>query len=133
MAEIGRPTVMTPKTISRLEEAFLNGATDKEAVFLAGISMSTLYAYCQEHPEFSDRKEALKDMPKYTARINVIKAIDAGDKALSQWYLERKAKSEFASRTEHTGEEGKAIAHAITGMRIAQDGDTISKQEPEAD
>jgi len=100
MAQTGRPPVVTAEIISKLEQAFLIGATDKEACFVAGIGMSTLYDYCKANPEFSERKEALKDMPKYTARANVVKAIDEGDKNTSTWYLERKAKSEFAQKTE---------------------------------
>ena len=111
----GRPTVFTPEVIQKLEQAFSIGATDKEATFVAGISMSSLYLYCQEHPEFSERKEALKDMPKYQARNNIAEAIKDGDKAQSAWYLERKAKDEFSLRTEQTGKDGKdLIQEALT-------------------
>jgi hypothetical protein len=109
MEKVGRPTVMTPETIARLEDAFLIGATDKEACLVANIGMTTLYAYCQENPEFAERKEALKDTPKYKARKNVSVAIESGDKQVSQWYLERKVKDEFAQRTEQTGKEGKDL------------------------
>ena len=100
MNEVGRPTVMTQEVIEKLEEAFSIGATDKEACFLAKISMATLYNYCQDKKEFLERKEALKDMVKYQARKNVAEAIQEGDKPLSQWYLERKAKDEFSQKTE---------------------------------
>lgn len=100
MSETGRPTVMTQEVIEELEKAFLVGATDKEACFLAKISPATLYNYCQENKEFLDRKEALKDMVKYRARLNIATAINEGDKSLSQWYLERKAKDEFSQKTE---------------------------------
>lgn len=109
MADIGRPTVMTPETIAKLEEAFLNGATDKEAIFQANISSATFYNYCEKNPDFVERKEALKDQVKYRARRNIVKAIEEGDKTLSQWYLERKVKGEFAQRTENTGAEGGPI------------------------
>ena len=109
MAEIGRPTVMTPENIAKLEIAFSNGASDLEACFVAGISKSTFYDYCKENPSFSDRKEALKDMPKYRARVNIVEAINNGDKQQSNWYLERKAKAEFAQRTEQTGADGTPI------------------------
>ncbi len=109
MADIGRPTVMTPENIAKLEIAFSNGASDLEACFIAGISKSTFYDYCKENPSFSDRKEALKEMPKYRARVNIVEAINSGDKQQSNWYLERKAKSEFAQRTEQTGADGTPI------------------------
>lgn len=100
MEDVGRPTVMTEETIRILEEAFSNGATDKEAIFLANISSSTFYAYCKEYPEFSERKESLKDMPKYQARKNIVKKINDGDVTTSQWYAERKMKEEFSNRTD---------------------------------
>jgi len=109
MARDGRPTVMTPETIAKLEEAFLIGASDKEACFVANIAPSTLYAYCQENPDFSERKEALKDMPKYKARKNIVDSIDKGNVPVSQWYAERKVKEEFSPRVEQTGKDGGAI------------------------
>ncbi len=112
-ADTGRPSVMTAETIAKLEEAFTHGATDKEAAFIAGIGARTLYDYCQENEEFSQRKEALKDMVKYQARMNIAKAINAGDKPLSQWYLERKGKDEFSSRTENTGADGTPLTVQI--------------------
>lgn len=105
----GRPSVMTAETIVKLEGAFLNGASDIEASFIAGIGVRTLYDYCQDNEEFSHRKEALKDMVKYKARQNIVAAINEGDKTLSQWYLERKVKGEFAQRNEQTGKDGKDI------------------------
>ncbi len=100
MAEVGRPTVMTTEIIAKLEEAFLNGGSDKEACFIAQIGMTTLYDFCKDNPAFAERKESLKDMVKYQARMNIAKAINTGDKTLSQWYLERKVKDEFSNKTE---------------------------------
>lgn len=97
---IGRPTVLTPETLNKLEEAFSYGATDKEACFVSGISHQTLYNYQKENPDFIDRKEALKDMPKYQARANIAKAIKSRSVPVSQWYAERKMKDEFSPKQE---------------------------------
>lgn len=107
--EGGRPTKMTQETIALLEQCFSNGASDIEACFIAGISTTTLYNYGQEYPEFLERKEALKELVKYQARKNIAEAIRQNDKTLSQWYLERKAKDEFAQRSEHTGKDGAPL------------------------
>lgn len=109
MADVGRPTVMTQETIARLEDAFLNGASDKEACFHANISPQTLYSYQERNPEFTERKEQLKESLKLRAKLNIAKAITEGDKTLSQWYLERKAKDEFSPRSEVTGKEGTPL------------------------
>ena len=116
----GRPTLFTLETIAKLEEAFLNGATDKEAIFLAQVSSAAFYNYEKNNPEFVERKEGLKDMVKYKARMNITGAINMGDKTLSQWYLERKAKDEFAQRTEQTGKDGTPLITEQTPESIAK-------------
>lgn len=100
---------MTKETIGKLEEAFLFGATDREASLFANIHPDTLYAYCQANPSFSDRKELLKEQVKVRAKQNIANGIHAGEKMLSQWYLERKSKDEFSTRTEATGAGGKDL------------------------
>ena len=96
----GRPTVMTPETVKKLEDAFIIGCTDEEACFYANISKPTLYDYIKLHPEFSDRKEALKKSPSFKAKKNIVNALEEGDKETSKWYLERKNKDEFSTKTE---------------------------------
>jgi len=107
MADVGRPTIMTDDVVNKLEEAFSNGATDLEACFLANISKQTLYNYQENHPEFVDRKEALKEMIKYQAKKNIKDKILEGDIQQSNWWLERKGKDEgFNQRQELTGKDG---------------------------
>ena len=102
----GRPTIMTDDTIKKLEEVFALGGSDSEACFYANISKQTLYNYQKEHPEFVDRKEALKEKPILKARQTVVKALD--DPKDAQWFLERKRKEEFSLRQEVTGPEGES-------------------------
>lgn len=98
MAEnkVGRPTVMTKYVLDKLEMLFAKGLTDREACLIADINPSTLYNYCNENPEFLERKELLKEKVKIKAKLNVEEAIESGDVDLSKWYLERKAKDEFS-------------------------------------
>lgn len=103
----GRPTVMTDEVISKLESVFAIGGTDKEACAYADISHQALYDYQALNPDFTERKEMLKERPFIKARQTIVKALD--NPADAQWFLERKRKSEFAARTEHTGAEGSAL------------------------
>lgn len=98
--KVGRPTVMTKEVVSKLEEGFLKGLTDEQCCLFVGISKQALYDYCHAHPEFTDRKEQLKNSPTVQAKLNVVERISAGDVELSKWYLERKAKSEFSTKQE---------------------------------
>lgn len=106
MAEnkVGRPTVMTKTMIGKLEMLFAQGLSDREACLVANISPSTLYDYCNENPEFAERKELLKEQPKITAKLNVAEAIEKKDIDMSKWYLERKAKDEFSTKQEISGD-----------------------------
>jgi hypothetical protein len=108
VSNIGRPTKMTPDTLKKLEEAFLVGASDREACFFADISPQTLYTYQNDNPDFLDRKEALKENPIFIARQTVIKAVKT-DPEMALKYLERKNKKEFSPRTEQSGPDGEAL------------------------
>ena len=94
----GRPTKMTPETIGKLEEAFSMGCTDLEACLFADIEKTTLYKYQQDHPEFINRKEKLKENPVIKARQTILDNLE--DPTNARWYLERKKKDEFSQRTE---------------------------------
>lgn len=98
MSEMGRPTVLTPEVVQKLEHAFSIGATDIEACFYAGISRGTLYNYQKENPDFLDRKEMLKEKQVLKARTVIVQALQEGDKNIAKWYLERKRKDEFATQ-----------------------------------
>ena len=96
--EGGRPSVMTESVVRILEEAFVDGLSDREACIFAGIGRQTLYDYCKKNPEFSDRKEGLKMMPTINAKRTIAKAVQK-DPAMALKYLERKERDEWAPPT----------------------------------
>lgn len=101
-----------PEKLIKLEWAFSIGCTDKEAYHYADITEAQFYYYQKKFPEFHERKEVLKEKPILRARNTIVEALDKEEHA--KWYLERKRKSEFAQRQEHTGEEGEPIKHIFT-------------------
>ena len=103
----GRPTKMTTEVVLKLEQAFLIGANDSLACSYAGISRNTFYEYLKKNPNYQDRIDDLRNMPKLKALQTVENKIHDIDTA--KWYLERKMKEEFASRTEQTGANGKDL------------------------
>lgn len=105
----GRPSVMTPAVIGKLEEAFAKGLNDGEACLFAGIKPSPFYDYCQAHPDFYEKKEALKKQLNIHAKFNISQQIHDGDKDISKWWLERRAKDEFSTRTEQVGRDNKEL------------------------
>lgn len=122
---MGRPTVMTDEVLEKLEYMFSMGATDEMACTLANINTGTLYNYQKENPDFLERKNILKEMTTWQARANVTEKIQEGDVAQSNWWLERKAKDEFSTRTESlnanvevsnlTEEQKEKLAYLMNG------------------
>lgn len=94
----GRPSKMTPEVLNKLEQAFLLGCTDQEACLLADISPNTLNLYQRANPLFYERKLQLKESPTVKARATIVADLDSPESA--KWYLERKRKDEFSTKTE---------------------------------
>lgn len=116
---MARPTVMTPEVIAKLEEAFAWGCTDREACLWAAISEEALYLYQGKYPEFTKRKEMLKDTPILDSRFTLAKAVKKNpDLALK--FLERKKKDEFSLRNELTGRDGENIGVTISATQAEQ-------------
>ncbi len=111
MVKIGRPTVFSPSVIKKLEEAFAMDCTVSEACLHADIIPQTYYNNVKEKPELLERFTELRNKPYLKARKTIIDSLSNPKDA--QWYLERKAKKEFAARTELTGAEGKELPTPI--------------------
>lgn len=100
------------RVVQKLEAAFSLDCTDEEACFYGDISTSALYEYQKKHPEFLERKKRFKQRPVFAARKSVVEALSESP-TLALQYLERKRKSEFAVRSEFTGEDGKKLEGVI--------------------
>lgn len=100
--ECGKPTVMTPDTLQKLEDAFTLGLSDRKACAYAGISNQTLYNYQKENPEFVERKEDLKLRPDLKAQQTIVQNL--GDPQHAWRWLEKKDKDFMpSSKVEHVG------------------------------
>jgi len=111
----GRPSVINPETLRKLEEAFALGCTDNEACCYADIGKTALYEYQIKNPKFTERKETLKQRPVLLARSELVKGLK-GNPELALKYLERKLKSEFSLRTELTGADGKDLVNTLNSL-----------------
>ena len=101
--KVGRPSVMTPEIINKLEQAFSMGCGDLEACLYADLTPSVLYRYQESHPEFKERKAMLKEKLILKARTVIADALNRKDENTAKWYLERKRKDEFSTRQETSG------------------------------
>lgn len=114
--DTGRPTVVNESVISKLEQAFSMGCSDLEACLFADISKQALYDYQAKHPEFADRKAMLKEKMIFKARSVIADALNKKDENTAKWYLERKAKNEFGTRTEITGADGVSLTPPVINI-----------------
>ena len=94
----GRPTVMTPQVVAKLEEAFAIDASVAEACFYADISRDAYYDFLKISPQFSDRVEALRQKPILKARQTIVRGLD--EPANAKWYLEKKKSTEFGIKAD---------------------------------
>lgn len=111
---MGRPAELTvremtdfaPDVLQKLDQAFMDGMNIQQAIFLANISSALYYQVVTKNPALVERFDKLKENQKIKAKNNVKKFIEKGDVDTSKWYLERRAKDEFApkSELEHSGE-----------------------------
>lgn len=119
----GRPPVITPDVIKKLEEAFAWGCSDVEACLWADVNPRSLYKWQEKNPDFVQRKAELKETPIMKARKTVVGALET-DPKIAMDYLSRKAKAEFSTREEHTGKDGKDLLPSpILGGQSKQDTD----------
>lgn len=105
----GRPPVMTPDTLAKLETAFSMWLPDEQACLYAEIDPSTLYRYQEKNPKFWERKALLKQNVTMHARMNVAERVILWSAEDSWKWLERRERAEFSTRQEVTGADGASI------------------------
>ena len=108
----GRPTKMTPETVQKLEDAFIKGCTDTEACCYAEVSIRTLYDYCEKYPEFSHRKELLKDDPTMKAKFIIYDELVSKNVNQANRVIDRKEGTKI--KNEITGKDGNPIETTST-------------------
>lgn len=93
----GRPTSITPATVSKLEQSLRDGFSVEMACHVSGISRSTYYAHLQADEDFSDKMALSQTWATERAKQVIIQAINAGDIKVCQWWLERRSRAEFGA------------------------------------
>lgn len=83
--------------------------TITQACRYARIDRTTYYNWCDADEGFLNKMEAAQDFATINAKRVIAEAIAAGDVSAAKWWAERKAKDEFATRSEHTGADGAEL------------------------
>lgn len=105
----GRPTKATPELVAKLIAAFELKSTVNEAVEYAQIDVSTFYRWMKEDAGFAQKIADARELVNVVAKGNIASKIFKGDVPTSQWWLERKKKDEFSTRSEMTGADGEKL------------------------
>lgn len=92
----GRPTVLTEDAVRKLEAALCAGYSVNAACYFSGISKSVFYEHKALDKDFSEKIRLAEEFSTYKARLVVVNAINEGNIKAAMWYLERKARLEFA-------------------------------------
>ena len=88
---------MNENITRKLEAAIAAGFNVSVACHLSGISRSTYYEYMAYDKEFSDRMKYAEEITTYKARQVILTEIEKGSFKAACWWLERKARVEFAA------------------------------------
>lgn len=92
----GRPSVINEEIIRKLEVTIASGMSISASCHFSGISTSTFYEHKALDKEFANRMRWAEEWATFRARQVILQAIDNGDIACARFWLERKARAEFA-------------------------------------
>jgi hypothetical protein len=107
--EAGRPPAITKSeskhellqdfTVQKLIDAFRLDCTVEEACAYADISKQTFYTHCEKNKTFLDVIETARTNLILQSRKVISQSIESGNEKTAQWYLERKRRNEFATKS----------------------------------
>lgn len=121
----GRPSKKTDDVVGKLEDALKEGFTVSMACYLSGINRDTYYSWLETDPDFSDKMTRAQDWFGERSRQALGDLLFMGDPTTVRWYLERKYKSEFSSRAEITGPDGRELESGKTFEALAAIADAL--------
>lgn len=107
--KVGRPSVMNETVVKKILEVLKDGGSVEKACMEAKITKQTFYNHCNDNPEFLDEVEYAKNWVNEIARGQIIKSIIEWNTQDAKWWLERRDKENFSTRSELTGKDGENI------------------------
>lgn len=114
----GRPTVMTPEVIGKIEQvAALDGSVEEMALY-AGVNYTTIYDYLKTHEAFAKRIAMLRETPVLKARQTIVRAL--GEPGHAFKYMEKKRRKEFGNAIDITS-DGKQLGTPVLGALATEE------------
>lgn len=115
---------LTDENVELILKRLRSGATNLEAID-GIIAESAFYQNLKDNTELAARVGLAKDSITETARLVVAQRVIRGDVPVSQWWLERRDKKHFSTRSELTGKDGDDLLPKpiLGGTSVSKDGD----------
>ena len=99
--------------LPKLEKWLVLGYSITQSCILSGLPDATISDYLRDFPKFRTAIDLLMEGAGTKARANIVRSIQNGSVDDSWKWLERKNRSEFATRTENTGKDGEPLTQPI--------------------
>ena len=124
MAKAGRPPSIDEEKTKLLEKHFRDGAHIYEACESCKVPVSTYYDTLKRDPIFSDRMDLAQEYVTEIARAVVSRQITTRrDADTAKWWLERRAKDKFSTRSELSGDLKEDITIRIVDDKPSEEGE----------
>lgn len=111
--------------VQKLIDAFKIDANDDEACAYAGILPKTFAYFKELHPDFLGVKSACKQTLGLKAKAALARKVEKEP----EWYLERKRKDEYSTRSEVTGANGRELYDGLTA-ELRELGEALRSDTP---
>ena len=88
----GRPKVITPEVVQKLEDLLSQDVSIESACKFVWISERAYYYECEDNPDFLQKMEKAQEYVKILAWRTISKAIRDGDVSTARWLMEKRDK-----------------------------------------
>lgn len=107
----GRKGTITREIEAKLEKCFRIDATDEQACIQAGCSTDAYYRKLKSDERFRKRMRAAQDYLHIKAKEVMAKTIADRSSSQANWFLERREKDRYSTRTEQKVEVEAAVTY----------------------
>ena len=120
-------TEQKEQAIQSLKDYLELGFSRNKACGLIGLPPATLSNWVKEDETLGMRLEGWENAINKLAMANIVDAIqkegemDDARKETTKWWLERKMKTDFSTRVENTGADGKDLPAPIMQINVPTD------------
>lgn len=108
----GRPSVMKPDVVRKLEHALVYDVSVEAACLMAGISRQTYYDFLKRCPKFADRIADLREAVYARIQMNVMTEAEVNPE-FGMRVLERRRRTQWATRQEVAHEGAVTNRHEV--------------------